>query len=145
MPATLKDISINTLLGAGSVIRGDLAVSGFARVDGDIDGSFEASGRVIIGENSRIRGDVRGQAVTVGGVVEGDVIAPEGVDILSTGAVIGDVITKRLSVAESVLLHGYCFAVNDQARFEEACFARNNRKAAARYGASVSKGVEAQG
>ncbi len=143
MPVSIKDISINTLLGSGSLIRGNLSVSGFARIDGDIDGSLQATGRIIIGENSRIRGDVHGQIVTVGGVVEGDVIAPEGVNILSTGAVIGDIITKRLSVAESVVLHGYCFAVNDQERFEEACFARNNRKAA-RYGASVSKGEEVQ-
>ena len=139
MPGAVKDISINTLLGAGSKICGDINVSGFARIDGDIDGSLQAVGRVIIGENSRIRGDVQGQIVTIGGVVEGDVIAPEGVDILSTGAVIGDIITKRLSAAESVLLHGYCFAVNDQARFEEACFVRNNRKAAraARKGAGA--------
>ena len=131
MPLSIKDISVNTLLGAGSKISGDVSVSGFARVDGDIDGSLNATGKVIIGENSRIRGDVQGLIVTVGGIVEGDVVAPEGVHILSTGAVIGDIITKRLSAAESVLLHGYCFAVDDQARFEEACFARSNRKAAA--------------
>lgn len=143
MPAQAKDISINTLLGAGSSIRGDLNVSGFARIDGDIDGSIQATGRVIIGENSRVRGDVQGQIVTVGGVVEGDVIAQEGVDILSTGTVIGDIITKRLLAAESVLLHGYCFAVNDQARFEEACFARNNRKAAALRRGAAHKGDDA--
>ena len=144
MPGALKDISVNTLLGAGSKIQGDISVSGFARIDGDIDGSLRATGKVIIGENSRIRGDVEGQIVTVGGIVEGDVIAPEGVDVLSTGAVIGDIITKRLSVADSVLLHSYCFAVDSQERFEEACFARNNRRAARRE-TSVSKGVEAHG
>ena len=142
MPAAVKDISVNTLLGAGSKVTGDLNVSGFARIDGDIDGSLNATGRVIIGENSRIRGDVHGLIVTVGGVVEGDVVAPEGVDILPTGAVIGDIITKHLSAAESVLLHGYCFAVNDQAKFEEACFARNNRKAAAAHQAADQVSTE---
>ena len=134
MAAAVKDISINTLIGAGSLVRGELNVSGFVRIDGDLDGNLQASGRVIIGENSRIRGDVRGQMVTIGGIVEGNVIAPEGVDILPSGMVLGDVLTKKLTVAESVLLHGYCFAVNDSEKFDKACFAWNNRRAAANSG-----------
>ncbi len=131
MASSVKDISINTLVGPGTFISGELKVAGFVRVDGDIDGDLQASGRIIIGENARIRGDVQGQIITVGGVIEGDVVAPEGVVILSSGMVIGSVITKRLSVAESVLLHGYCFAVDDQARFDAAYLEYSNRKALA--------------
>ncbi len=128
MASSGKDIAINTLIGAGTMVKGDLNVSGFVRIDGDLDGNLDASGRIITGENSRIRGDISGQFITVGGVVEGDIIASEGVHILSSALVIGDIITKRLYVADSVLLHGYCFAVDNQEKFEEACFTRNNRK-----------------
>lgn len=143
MISSVKDISINTLIGAGSFIHGDMNIAGFVRVDGDIDGDLKASGRIIIGEGARIRGDVQGQIVTVGGIVEGDVVAPEGVAILSSGMVVGTVLTKHLSVAESVLLHGYCFAVNDQERFDAEYFKYNNRKALAnsRY-SSVSENKE---
>ncbi len=124
-----EDVSINTLVGPGAFIRGELKISGFIRIDGDIDGNLETPGRVIIGENARIRGDLRSLFVTIGGVVQGDVIAPEGVTILSTGMVLGTVLTKRLQVEDSVILNGRCFAIEDQERFDAALSEYNNRRA----------------
>jgi cytoskeletal protein CcmA (bactofilin family) len=124
-----EDVSINTILGLGSFMRGELKISGFIRIDGDLDGSLETGGKVIVGESARIRGDVRARSITVGGVVQGDIVAPEGVTILSSGLVIGNILTKRLVVEESVILNGSCFAVNDQALFDETLGEYNNRKA----------------
>lgn len=124
-----SDVSINTLVGPGSFIRGELQISGFIRIDGDIDGNLESTGRVIVGENARIRGDVRSVFITIGGVIQGDVIAPEGVTILSTGMVLGTVLTKKLQIEDAVILNGKCFAVNDQTRFDSALSEYNNRKA----------------
>lgn len=123
------DVSINTLVGPGSFISGKISVSGFIRIDGDIDGNLEATGRVIVGENARIRGDVHSRMITIGGVIQGDVIAPDGVSILSTGLVLGSILTKKLKVDEAVILNGKCFAVNDQIRFDAALSEYNNRKA----------------
>jgi len=123
------NVSINTIVGPGSFIRGELKISGFIRIDGDIDGNLETPGRVIIGENARVRGDIRSQMITIGGVVQGDVIAPEGVTILSSGMVLGDVLTKRLQVEDSVILSGACFAVDNQDRFDSVLSEYNNRKA----------------
>jgi len=64
------DVSINTLVGPGSVIRGELSVAGFVRVDGDLEGNLETTGRVIVGERARIRGTVRCRIITVGGVIQ---------------------------------------------------------------------------
>jgi cytoskeletal protein CcmA (bactofilin family) len=126
---TPEDVSINTIIGPGSFIRGGLKISGFIRIDGDIDGNLSTVGRVIIGENARIRGDVHSLMITVGGVVQGDIIAPEGVTILSSGMVLGSILTKRLQVADSVILNGRCFAINDQVQFDAALSEYNNRKA----------------
>jgi cytoskeletal protein CcmA (bactofilin family) len=126
-----EDVSINTIIGLGSFIRGDLKISGFIRIDGDLDGSLETGGKVIVGESARIRGDIRARVITVGGVVQGDIVAPEGVIILSSGLVIGNILTKRLVVEESVVLNGSCFAVDDQTRFDETLGEYNNRKALA--------------
>ena len=40
------DISINSIIGAGTVIRGDIKVNGFVRIDGDIDGKDRKSTRL---------------------------------------------------------------------------------------------------
>lgn len=123
------DVSVNTIVGPGSFIRGELTVAGFVRVDGDIDGNLETEGRVIVGEGARIRGDVRAREITIGGVVQGDVVAEAGVSILSTGMVLGDVLTRKLNVEDSVILNGTCFAINDGDRFAEALSDYNNRRA----------------
>ena len=66
-----------------------------------------------------------------GGIVEGDIIAPERIQLLSTAAVLGDVSTRRLEVAEHVLLHGYCISRKDEAGYEQAEKNRAERKAIA--------------
>jgi cytoskeletal protein CcmA (bactofilin family) len=126
---SVDNVSINTIVGPGSFIRGELKISGFIRIDGDLDGNLDATGRVIVGENARIRGDVHSLMITIGGVIQGDVIAPEGVIILPSGMVLGNIITKKLQVDDSVILNGKCFAVNDQERFNVALSEYNNRMA----------------
>ena len=125
----IDDISINTIVGSGSMISGNITVSGFLRIDGDINGNIQTMGRVIIGEEARIRGNIRAASVSVGGIVQGDIIAPDYVVVLSSGMVIGSVLTKKLRVDDNVILHGFCSAIGDQNSFEEAEKKYSNRQA----------------
>lgn len=114
------DISINTLIGSGSAISGNVKINGFVRVDGDIDGNLEASGNVIIGENSRINGDVTAKSAVIGGIVIGNVYAPESLKLLASSAVIGDISTRKLQVENNVIIHGHCISLKDEDEFEKA-------------------------
>ena len=125
----IDDISVNTIVGSGSLISGNVTVSGLLRIDGDIDGNIQTMGRVIIGEEARIRGNIRAASVSVGGIVQGDIIAPDYVVVLSSGMVIGSVLTKKLRVDDNVILHGICSAIGDQNSFEEAEKKYSNRQA----------------
>ena len=125
-----EDISINSIIGKGSSIKGDLKINGFIRVDGDLNGDLETSGNVIIGENARIRGDIIAKSVSViGGIVYGNIIAPESVKLLSTSVVIGDIQTHRLQSDEKVILHGHCIALLEQNPYENAVLDWQNKKA----------------
>ena len=125
----IDDISVNTIVGSGSLISGKVTVSGLLRIDGDIDGNIQTMGRVIIGEEARIRGNIRAASVSVGGIVQGDIIAPDYVVVLSSGMVVGSVLTKKLRVDDNVILHGFCSATGDQNSFEEAEKKYSNRQA----------------
>lgn len=107
------DISINSIIGAGSSVSGDIKMNGFARVDGDVDGNIETTSHIIIGTQARIRGDIRAASAVISGIVIGDVTAPASVQLLSTAAVIGDITTRRLMVEDKVVLHGRCTALED--------------------------------
>lgn len=113
------DISINTLVGNGSFIQGNLKVNGFIRIDGDIDGDLETDGAVIISERARIRGNLTAKSAVIGGIVLGDVKAKEGVKLLSSSAVIGNIITRKVQMEDKVVFHGHCISIEDESKFEE--------------------------
>ena len=117
MALRTDDISINTIIGKGSAISGNMKVNGFIRIDGDIDGSLETDGNVIVGENARIRGDLTAKSVIIGGIIKGNIKANESVKILADAVVIGDVISRKVQVDGSALIHGHCISIKDEAEY----------------------------
>ena len=120
MALRTDDISINTIIGKGSAISGNMKVNGFIRVDGDIDGSLETDGNVIVGENARIRGDLTAKSVIFGGIIKGNIKANESVKVLSEAAVIGDVISRKVQIDGSAIIHGHCISIKDEAEYASA-------------------------
>lgn len=113
------DISINTIIGSGSAVSGNLRINGAMMIDGDIDGNIEASGNIIIGEKAKIRGNISARSATVSGIVLGDITAPEGIKLQATSTVIGDIATKRLILSAGVILHGHCIALSDTEEYQK--------------------------
>ncbi|MCL2442848.1 MAG: polymer-forming cytoskeletal protein [Treponema sp.] len=101
-----SDFSINTIIGPNTSLSGDVESAGFTRVDGSVRGSVKAKGRVIIGEKSRIKGNVTGTNITIGGVVYGNVVSDGHLVILSTAIVIGDIITRRIQADDGCFING---------------------------------------
>ncbi len=100
------DLISNTIISAGTNINGDITAPGFVRVDGSMKGSLHTEGPVIVGAKARMKSDITGTNITVGGVVRGNIIASERVTVLSTGLVFGDIITKRIQADSGCLIHG---------------------------------------
>ena len=114
------DFSINTILGPGASINGDIESGGFTRVDGSIRGNLGAKGRVVVGARARMKGNIRGTAVPIGGVVCGNILASERIIILNTGLVLGDIITRRIQADNGCLLHGRITCCQDDAAWDKA-------------------------
>ena len=120
MALRVDDISINTIIGKGSAISGNMKVNGFIRIDGDIDGSLETDGNVIVGENARIRGDLTAKSVIIGGIIKGNIKATESVKILSDAAVIGDVLSHKVQIDGSAIIHGHCISIKDESEYKQS-------------------------
>lgn len=125
------DISINTMVGSGAFVFGNLSVDGFVRIDGSVDGNLETTGGAIIGENAKIRGNITAKSVIIGGIIEGDVVAPEGVHLFSSAVIFGDVISRKIKVDQNVIVQGYMISVEDEQKFEEAKKQWSDRRAIA--------------
>ena len=119
MALKVDDISINTIIGKGSSITGNLRINGFVRLDGDIDGNLETDGNIIIGDGARIKGDVKAKAVIVGGIVVGNILAQESIKLLSNSAVLGDVISRKVQIEDKATFHGHCISIKDEEQFQK--------------------------
>ena len=114
------DFSINTIIGPNTNVHGDIETGGFTRIDGSIRGNVNARGRVVVGEKARMKSNVSGAAITIGGIVYGNIIASESLVILSTALVIGDIITRRIQADEGCLIHGKVSVCQDEAAWNKA-------------------------
>ena len=117
MALRIDDISINTILGHGSAITGNIKINGFVRIDGDIDGNLETDGNIIIGENARMRGNVKAKSVIVGGIVLGNIEASQSIKVLATSAVIGDIVSHKVQVEQNAIIHGHFISIKDEQKF----------------------------
>ncbi|MDR2398637.1 MAG: polymer-forming cytoskeletal protein [Spirochaetaceae bacterium] len=114
------DFLLNTIIGPGTQVHGTIETAGFTRIDGSIQGDVSVRGRVAIGEKARLKSNLRGTSITVGGVIYGNVIATERLVILSTGLILGDIITRRIQVDEGCLIHGKVRVCHNDEQWEEA-------------------------
>lgn len=84
-----------TLIGAGTVIAGDILFSGGLRIDGEVRGNVRAlddeAGTLVIGEKGRVEGDIDVACLIVNGGVTGRVAASEFVRLQSKAQLNGDV------------------------------------------------------
>lgn len=94
-----KQPKLDVIVGAESVIRGDITSSGTVRIDGCLEGGLTAD-CVIIGEKGTVTGDAAVRQIIVGGRMVGNIRAAEGVDIQRTGDVCGDIASARFTIAE---------------------------------------------
>lgn len=94
------------VLAQGIEIEGTIKFSNDMIIDGKVDGEIESqSGTVTIGENAKIKGDVKAGEVKMYGQVEGT-ITSERCELMEKSRLKGDIKTKKLTMQEGALLDG---------------------------------------
>ena len=99
--------SIN-LIGAGTVIEGDIRSNGDIRIDGTVFGHVISKAKVVIGATGVVEGDVNSQNSDVSGTIKGKTVVSELLFLKSTSKVIGDITTGKLVVEVGATFTGSC-------------------------------------
>ena len=101
---------IDSLIGAGTRIEGNVTFSGGLRVDGEIMGnvtaSVEQSSTLVLSEHARIDGEIRVSHLVVNGAVNGPVFATEFLELQSHSRVKGDVHYNSLEMHLGAIVEG---------------------------------------
>ena len=97
-----------TIVGSSVKLEGDLISAGNISIYGDVTGKVHTEKDVTIGDSATIKADVKGDNVTVGGRVEGNVKAGGKLNITETGKVFGDIIVSSISISDGAMFSGHC-------------------------------------
>ncbi|MDR0569573.1 MAG: polymer-forming cytoskeletal protein [Spirochaetaceae bacterium] len=114
------DFLVNTIIGPGTQVNGVVESPGFTRIDGNVQGDVRVTGRIVIGERARLKSNISGTAITVGGVVYGNILASERIIILASALILGDVITRRIQADEGCLIHGKVLVCRSDEQWNKA-------------------------
>lgn len=79
-------------------IKGTVKFSNDLVVDGKIEGEITSDGNLTVGENARIKAEIKTSTVVIYGKVHGNIIAAERVDLKATAEVVGDIKAKVLAI-----------------------------------------------
>ena len=96
---------LETVIGADSTIKGELAIKGTLRIDGVVEGDIRADW-VIVGETGRVQGNVQARTMVVGGRVEGNLEASEIIEMKDKAQVFGEICTEKLAMSEGAVFEG---------------------------------------
>ncbi len=101
---------IDSLIGAGTKIEGDVTFVGGLRVDGEIKGNVrstgDAGGTLVISEHARIEGEIHVSHLVVNGTITGPVFSSEFLELQARARVTGDVQYNSLEMHLGAIVQG---------------------------------------
>lgn len=104
--AAPRPSATRNILSSDVEIKGAVKFTNDLVVDGKIEGEIQSNGNLTVGENARIKAEIKTATVVVYGKVHGNIIAADRVDLKSTAEVIGDIKAKTLSVEPGAVFVG---------------------------------------
>jgi len=103
-----KPGELNTILGRGSVIQGNIKVEHSLRIDGKVKGDVSSADTLIVGAEGEITGNVSVNHLILGGKVFGSLVAPGRTVLESKAEFHGDIKTSKLVIDEGAIFDGKC-------------------------------------
>ncbi len=105
----------STVIGAGTVVEGNLKAAMSARIDGIVNGDVSSEGTIVVANDGVVNGNITASDVKISGVVNGNVKALEKIELIARGKLIGDIKTKSLNISDTAVFHGNCNMQEDAA------------------------------
>lgn len=106
-PGITETPSVN-IIGAGTVIEGDIKSDGDIRVDGTLNGTLITKGKLVLGTTGMIDGEVTCQNGDISGTITGKIKVAELLSLKATSKLSGEITTNKLSIEPGANFSGSC-------------------------------------
>jgi cytoskeletal protein CcmA (bactofilin family) len=99
---------IETVIGDGTKVSGEVTVDGDLRVNGEVDGQITTSHTLIVGKTGLVKADIEAGSAEIAGRVVGRVSAQERVVLLGGSRLEGDVQASSFKIEDGAFFQGNC-------------------------------------
>lgn len=105
-PARPAPSATRNVLSSDVEIKGSVKFTNDLVVDGKIEGEITSDGNLTIGENARIKAEVKTATIVVYGKVHGNLTATDRVELKASAEVVGDIKAKTLAIESGAIFVG---------------------------------------
>lgn len=92
----------------GTHIEGDIKSQGNIRIDGEVKGTIQTKGRLVIGPTGKVEGEIVCENGDIEGTFVGKINVKQLLSLKATSKLSGDIITDKLSIESGSDFIGSC-------------------------------------
>jgi cytoskeletal protein CcmA (bactofilin family) len=115
----IKDGTLSGFVGAGTSVTGEATFKAMLRIDGHFSGRItSSSGSLMVGAGGLVDANVEVAVATIHGVVNGDIVAGQRIELGRAGKLNGNIQTPSLVIEQGGVFEGSCKMVQQKAATE---------------------------
>ncbi len=127
--SSASDRELNTIIGKGSVIDGNINIKNSLRIDGKIKGEITSTGTVTVGSDGEVEGTINANNAIIGGKVRGKMNIKGKIVLEKNSVLIGDLLTNKLTISEGAIFDGNCVMDNKNGSTPKVIKEKSDEKA----------------
>ena len=98
-------LEATTVVGSDTIVTGTIRTQGTVWIDGRVEGDISTDGLLMIGEAAVVLGNIEAGSVICRGMIVGDIVASDEVELLESASLNGTVRAPVFSIDDSVLVN----------------------------------------
>ncbi|MBQ3656148.1 MAG: polymer-forming cytoskeletal protein [Bacteroidales bacterium] len=92
----------------GAEITGEITANGNFRIEGQIKGNINISGKLVVDDSGVIEGNITCKSALISGKLDGQIIVEDLLELKHSAIIHGDIVTSKLSIEEGAVFSGTC-------------------------------------
>jgi cytoskeletal protein CcmA (bactofilin family) len=93
---------------AGTYVKGNIKAEEDFRIDGKLEGNIECAGKVIVGPQAEIVGNIQCQNTDLLGTIDGNIIINEVASLKASVRFTGEITAKFIEIESGASFNGVC-------------------------------------